>query len=168
MTPPGPPRRRATHAAPGSGPTKRLGGSVTPGQLGALALATAALTAAAEISWHAAATGVDGRRLLAAHLDIAYGLRPAWWVLIAGAAAAWREHGACPAGPRRRGLHAPAGCGGAVGRAEPKRLYSVSWCKRHKESAMILPQMEIKASRDFSREFAKSGRICLFSGYRSG
>jgi methionine sulfoxide reductase heme-binding subunit len=67
---------------------QRRAGSVTTGHLAALALATAALTAAAEISWHAAATGVDWRLVVAAHLDIAHGLRPAWWVLIAGAAAA--------------------------------------------------------------------------------
>ncbi len=44
-------------------------------------------------SWHAAATGVDPWLILAAHLDMAYGLRPAWWVLIAGllaTLAGWR------------------------------------------------------------------------------
>jgi methionine sulfoxide reductase heme-binding subunit len=61
---------------------------VRPARLMSLAVAAAILTAAAETSWHAAATGVDAWRILAAHLDIAYGLRPAWWVLAAGIAAA--------------------------------------------------------------------------------
>jgi methionine sulfoxide reductase heme-binding subunit len=71
----------------------RLGGDVTPGALLGLAVASAALTAAGEVTWHAAATGVDPLGILAAHLDMTYGLRPAWWVLIAGlaaAAAGWR------------------------------------------------------------------------------
>ena len=71
----------------------RLTGDVTPHALLGLAAACGALTAAAEVAWHAAATGVDPLRILAAHLDFGYGLRPAWWVLIAGlaaAAAGWR------------------------------------------------------------------------------
>jgi sulfoxide reductase heme-binding subunit YedZ len=66
----------------------RLTGDVTAHALLGLAAACGALTAAAEVAWHAAATGVDPLRILAAHLDVAYGLRPAWWVLIAGLAAA--------------------------------------------------------------------------------
>jgi sulfoxide reductase heme-binding subunit YedZ len=65
----------------------RLVGDVTAGRLLGLAVAAAVLTATAETCWHAAATGVDPWRILAAHLDVAYGLRPAWWVLIAGLAA---------------------------------------------------------------------------------
>jgi sulfoxide reductase heme-binding subunit YedZ len=61
---------------------------VGPGHLVALAVAAAALTAFAETAWHAAATGIDPWRILAAHLDVGFGLRPAWWVLIAGLAAA--------------------------------------------------------------------------------
>jgi methionine sulfoxide reductase heme-binding subunit len=71
----------------------KLTGDVTPRALLGLAMASGALTAAAEVAWHAAATGVDPLRILAAHLDVGYGLRPAWWVLIAGlaaAAAGWR------------------------------------------------------------------------------
>jgi methionine sulfoxide reductase heme-binding subunit len=71
----------------------RLTGDVTPRALLGLAVACGVLTAAAEVAWHAAATGVDPLRILAAHLDVAYALRPAWWVLIAGLAAAgagWR------------------------------------------------------------------------------
>jgi sulfoxide reductase heme-binding subunit YedZ len=68
-------------------------GDVTPRRLVGLAAACGVLTAFMEVAWHAAATGVDPLRILAANLDIAYGVRPAWWVLIAGlaaAAAGWR------------------------------------------------------------------------------
>jgi sulfoxide reductase heme-binding subunit YedZ len=61
---------------------------VGPGKLVALAVAAAALTAVTETAWHATATGIDPWRILAAHLDVAYGLRPAWWVSIAGLVAA--------------------------------------------------------------------------------
>jgi methionine sulfoxide reductase heme-binding subunit len=66
----------------------RFVGDVTTGRLLGLAAAAAVLTATAETCWHAAATGVDARRILAAHFNIAYGLRPAWWVLVAGIMAA--------------------------------------------------------------------------------
>src|SRR5262249_34458711 len=66
----------------------RRRGEVGPMNLVALAAAAAALTAVAETAWHAAATGIDPWRILAAHLDVGFGLRPAWWVLIAGLAAA--------------------------------------------------------------------------------
>ena len=66
----------------------RFTGEVTAARLMGLAVAAAALTATAEACWHEAATGVDARPILAAHLDIDYGLRPAWWVLAAGVAAA--------------------------------------------------------------------------------
>jgi len=69
-------------------------GRLTAGRLTELAVACAVLTAAAEIAWHAAATGIDPWQLLAADFSLAYGLRPAWWVLVAGVAAAvagaWR------------------------------------------------------------------------------
>lgn len=66
----------------------RRRGDLGPGKLVALAVAAAALTAVTETAWHATATGIDPWRILAAHLDVAYGLRPAWWVLIAGLVAA--------------------------------------------------------------------------------
>jgi sulfoxide reductase heme-binding subunit YedZ len=66
----------------------RFAGDVTAARLMGLAVVAAILTATAETCWHAAATGIDARRILAAHLDIAYGLRPAWWVLAAGGTAA--------------------------------------------------------------------------------
>ena len=49
----------------------------------ARACARAALTAVAEIAGMRPRPGSIHGRLLAAHLDIGYGLRPAWWVLIA-------------------------------------------------------------------------------------
>jgi sulfoxide reductase heme-binding subunit YedZ len=67
---------------------QRLAGDVTPRALLGLAAASAVMTAMAEAAWHAAATGVDPLRLLAAHFDLADGLRPAGWVLLAGLAAA--------------------------------------------------------------------------------
>jgi len=66
----------------------RRRGEVGPDRLVGLAIATAVLTAGAEMTWHAAATGIDPWRILAAHLDIGYGVRPAGWVLVAGLAAA--------------------------------------------------------------------------------
>jgi methionine sulfoxide reductase heme-binding subunit len=67
----------------------RRHGEVGPGRLVVLAVAAASLTAVAETAWHAMATGIDPWRILAAHLDVGFGLRPAWWVLIAGVAAAY-------------------------------------------------------------------------------
>jgi len=66
----------------------RRRGEVGSIKLVALAAAAAALTALTETAWYAAATGIDPWRILAAHLDVGFGLRPAWWVLIAGLAAA--------------------------------------------------------------------------------
>jgi sulfoxide reductase heme-binding subunit YedZ len=82
----------------------RRRGEVGPHRLVALAVATAVLTALVETTWHAAATGIDPWRILAAHLDVGYGLRPAWWVLIAGLAAALaafaQRPGACVSASR--------------------------------------------------------------------
>jgi sulfoxide reductase heme-binding subunit YedZ len=86
---------------------RRVGRDLSAAQLVGLAILTAALTALAETAWHAAATGIDPGKILAAHLDFAYGLRPAWWVLFAGLAAAlagWRRRGA----PHRRSLSVTA------------------------------------------------------------
>jgi methionine sulfoxide reductase heme-binding subunit len=66
----------------------RRRGEVGADKLAALAVAAAALTALAETAWHATATGIDPWRIVAAHVDTGFGLRPAWWVLIAGLAAA--------------------------------------------------------------------------------
>ncbi|MBP0466895.1 ferric reductase-like transmembrane domain-containing protein [Roseomonas sp. PWR1] len=54
----------------------------------ALALGAAAATAALEFAWYGLATGIDPWRVLAANLDVAFGLRPALWVLVAGLGAA--------------------------------------------------------------------------------
>ena len=72
---------------------QRFAGDVSVSRHFALAFGAALLTALAETGWHAAATGIDPWKVLAANLDIVYGLRPAWWVLLAGLAAAvagWR------------------------------------------------------------------------------
>jgi sulfoxide reductase heme-binding subunit YedZ len=80
----------------------RRRGEVGPDRLAALAIAAAALTAFVETAWHAAATGIDPWRILAAHLDVGYGLRPAWWVLIAGLAAALAAFARRPQRPSAR------------------------------------------------------------------
>lgn len=53
-----------------------------PAALGALALGAAVATAVIETAWYAVATGAMPLRVLAANLDVSYGLRPALWVLI--------------------------------------------------------------------------------------
>ena len=54
----------------------------------ALALFAGLATALIEAGYYAFATGVDARRLLEAHLDFSYTIRPAWHVLAAGLAMA--------------------------------------------------------------------------------
>ena len=60
-----------------------------PGRLAMLGLALGAglATAALEFAWYALATGINPWRVLEANLDIAFGLRPALWVLVAGVGA---------------------------------------------------------------------------------
>lgn len=76
-------------------------GEVTPLHLLLLAVAVAAVTAAGEAALYMFTSGVDGRRVLLAHLDLDMEVRPAWWVLMAGLAVAavafWRQR---PAGQR--------------------------------------------------------------------
>jgi sulfoxide reductase heme-binding subunit YedZ len=57
-----------------------------PGRLAMLGLALGAglATAALEFAWYALMTGIDPWRVAAANLDVAYGLRPAVWVLVVG------------------------------------------------------------------------------------
>lgn len=57
-------------------------------RLALAAVVFAVLTAAIEYAWFALATGVDPDRVLAANLQFSYSVRPAWWVLAAGLAAA--------------------------------------------------------------------------------
>jgi methionine sulfoxide reductase heme-binding subunit len=83
----------------------RRRGEVGADKLAALAVAAAALTALSETAWHGAATGIDPWRILAAHLDTGFGLRPAWWVLIAGLAATL---GAVASRPQRASARASA------------------------------------------------------------
>jgi sulfoxide reductase heme-binding subunit YedZ len=72
----------------------RRNGGLTPLHLLLLAGAVASATAAAEATIYMFTSGVDARRVLLAHFDIAMEVRPAWWVLAAGvavaAAGSWR------------------------------------------------------------------------------
>lgn len=61
---------------------------LSPLVLAGSAIAAALLTAAVEFSWYGLATGVGPFRVLRANLAFAYGLRPAWVVLILGLAVA--------------------------------------------------------------------------------
>jgi sulfoxide reductase heme-binding subunit YedZ len=67
---------------------RRLGFAVRPLQLTALALISALATALLEALWYATMTGVMASRILYANLDVAFGIRPALWVGIAGLALA--------------------------------------------------------------------------------
>jgi sulfoxide reductase heme-binding subunit YedZ len=97
----------------------RLAGDVTPRALLGLAATSAAATALAEAAWHAAETGVDPLRLLAAHLDATNGLRPAAWVLLAGlvAAAAATRWRLVPQPPMARTISSSAASGSARGQS---------------------------------------------------
>jgi sulfoxide reductase heme-binding subunit YedZ len=68
---------------------------VTPLQLIMLAGLVAAFTAVGEAAIYMLTSGVDGRRVLLSHFDFDLEVRPAWWVLAAGLAAAaaafWRH-----------------------------------------------------------------------------
>jgi sulfoxide reductase heme-binding subunit YedZ len=61
-----------------------------PGALALAGLAVAAglATAGLEFAWYGLATGIDPWRVLAANLDVAFGLRPALWVGVVGLGAA--------------------------------------------------------------------------------
>lgn len=64
------------------------------GEFGALHLMALAVlagfaTAAIEIGYYAFATGAQASRLIGAHWDFTYQVRPAWWVLAAGLALAF-------------------------------------------------------------------------------
>jgi sulfoxide reductase heme-binding subunit YedZ len=63
---------------------RRLGFAVRPSQLTVLALISAAATALLEALWYATMTGVMASRILYANLDVAFGIRPALWVGVAG------------------------------------------------------------------------------------
>jgi methionine sulfoxide reductase heme-binding subunit len=98
---------------------QRLAGDVSPRALLGLAAVSGVTTAVAEAAWHAAATGVDPLRLLTAHFDLKYGLRPAGWVLLAGLAAAaaaarWRL---VPQPPMARTISSNAASGSIRGQS---------------------------------------------------
>ncbi len=74
-----------------------------------LSVAAALLTALIEAGWYAFGTGIDARLVLAANLDVTFGLRPALWVGVAGlavTAAAWLRHRIAP--PPQRGARRAA------------------------------------------------------------
>jgi len=62
--------------------------ALTPATLAICAAAGALLTTVVEFAWYGLATGVDPFRVLKANLVFAYGLRPAWIVLLVGLAVA--------------------------------------------------------------------------------
>jgi sulfoxide reductase heme-binding subunit YedZ len=62
--------------------------ALTPLTLAISAIAAGLMTALIEFAWYGIATGVDPVRVLKANLVFAYGLRPAWMVLIVGLVAA--------------------------------------------------------------------------------
>jgi sulfoxide reductase heme-binding subunit YedZ len=62
--------------------------ALTPMTLAACAILGALRTALTEFAWYGLATGVDPFRVLKANLVFAYGLRPAWIVVMAGLAVA--------------------------------------------------------------------------------
>ena len=58
--------------------------AVRPLQLAGLAIISGVATALLEALWYATMTGVMASRILYANLDVAFGLRPALWVVLAG------------------------------------------------------------------------------------
>lgn len=60
----------------------------SPLVLAAVAVGSALATALIEVLWYAAATGVPWQRILAANLQFAFRISPAWWVLATGIAVA--------------------------------------------------------------------------------
>ncbi|WP_296575612.1 ferric reductase-like transmembrane domain-containing protein [Phreatobacter sp.] len=67
---------------------RRRGIAPRPLQLAGLALISGIATALLEALWYATMTGVMASRILLANLDIAFGVRPALWVVLAGLALA--------------------------------------------------------------------------------
>lgn len=84
------------------------GGAPGVAALLGLAAGAAVATAAMEAGWYAVATGVDAWRVLAANLDVAFGLRPALWVGLAGLGVALLRLVPMPKRRRRRAVPAEA------------------------------------------------------------
>lgn len=81
----------------------------SPAVLAGLAVAGAAATAAAELLWYGLATGIPVSRVFAANWHFAFQIRPMWWVLAVGLAAAalgWIRSGASETKGRRSGREA--------------------------------------------------------------
>ncbi len=86
----------------------RLTNNVTIPMLGLLALVSAALTAAGEVAWYAAATGINPWLVFEANFQPQIGFSPALWVLLAGFAltiAAFLRHRFAP--PKKAAKAAP-------------------------------------------------------------
>ncbi|WP_127089585.1 sulfite oxidase heme-binding subunit YedZ [Aquabacter cavernae] len=64
----------------------RITNNVTIPLLACVVLGSALMTAAMEVGWYAAATGIDPRLVLEANFQPAQGISPALWVLTAGTA----------------------------------------------------------------------------------
>lgn len=63
---------------------KRFGWQTNLAALVALAIVAGLATAGVEYLWYATQTGIPAGRVLAANLNFAFQIRPAWWVLLAG------------------------------------------------------------------------------------
>ncbi len=77
--------------------------AVSPVWLTGLALAAGLATALSEATWYGLATGVHADRVLLANFSVRLGLRPCWWVMLFGLAAA----ASSLIGARRRGAPRP-------------------------------------------------------------
>jgi sulfoxide reductase heme-binding subunit YedZ len=76
----------------------------SPIVLAGLAVAGTAATAGAELAWYGLATGIPPSRVFAANWHFAFQIRPMWWVLAVGLAAAvlgWIRMGSGLAGGRQ-------------------------------------------------------------------
>jgi sulfoxide reductase heme-binding subunit YedZ len=86
----------------------RFIGDMGPWRLAVLAVVAAVATALGEAAWYGLTTGVDARRVLAANLDVTFGLRPALWVLVAGLAIAIAAALRTVTAPKMRAGRGPA------------------------------------------------------------
>ena len=69
-------------------------------------------TAGIEYAWYGLATGIPPGRVLAANLQFAFSIRPSWWVLAVGLAAAFVAFARPYFGKRRQRSGRPARCAG--------------------------------------------------------
>lgn len=73
---------------PVAGFTARHGFALGPAAVSATAAAAAAITMGLEAAWYGIVNHLPAERILMANFSLAAGLRPSWWVLFAGIAAA--------------------------------------------------------------------------------